>query len=166
MLYQLILIRGLQGSGKTTFARSLMKVLEDNRRDVVHLEADMYFTTLAGGYLWDPKLTGKAHEWCQAQALDAMVNRKGATIIVSNTFTTEKELHPYIELAKGLDYKVTILTVETTLSAEELAKRNSHGVPQAAIEKYRDRWQTLHLLAEGAAKGLPAQDTGRETKTA
>lgn len=166
MSKKLFLIRGLQGSGKTTFA-SYLKALVGITEEVVHVEADMYFTTLAGEYKWDPKFTVKAHDWCRSKALDAMVS--GITCIVSNTFTTEAELHPYIELAKGLDYRVTILTVETTLSAEELAKRNTHGVPQAAIEKYRDRWQTLHTLAKASdksVKGLPAQDTGRETATA
>lgn len=55
-------------------------------------------------------------------------------IVVSNTFTTERELKPYYELAEKYDYNVVSLIVENRHGG-----KNTHNVPDETIEKMRNR---------------------------
>ena len=50
-------------------------------------------------------------------------------IVVSNTFTTQKELRPYLELAKEHDYSITVLVVENYHGNKDI-----HNVPQEKRE--------------------------------
>ena len=57
-------------------------------------------------------------------------------IIVSNTSTTEKELQPYLELAKKYDYKVVSLIVENRHGNKDI-----HGVPEETLVKMENRFK-------------------------
>ena len=57
-------------------------------------------------------------------------------IVVSNTSTTEKEMQPYIDLAKKYDYKVTSLIVENRHGGKSI-----HSVPEETIEKMKQRFE-------------------------
>jgi len=61
---QLLLVRGLPGSGKSTYAKTLT--------DRKHIETDMYFA-LSGTYQWDGSKLGKAHQWCQDEVRKALM---------------------------------------------------------------------------------------------
>lgn len=47
-MLQLVLVRGLPGSGKSTIAKSFIP------HNFVHLETDMYFINSAGEYKFNP----------------------------------------------------------------------------------------------------------------
>lgn len=140
MTAKLILVRGLPGSGKSTFCRSVMTDMDR------HLEADMYFSA-GGTYKFDTKFLGAAHQWCQDQTVRALSN--GITTFVSNTFTTARELRPYFEIA--YDCKVGQPFVVTMG-----AKFDSvHNVPKETYDKMRDRFQfdISHLYTEDYGYG-------------
>jgi adenylate kinase family enzyme len=59
---QLILIRGISGSGKTTHAKELLK----ENHTLSHYEADMYFYK-NGKYKFDPNKLNLAHHLCKTQ---------------------------------------------------------------------------------------------------
>jgi len=86
---KLILIRGLPGSGKSTMA----KLYTD---DYIHLEADMYFIQDDGSYGFNQALLSNAHSWCQETTKILLQN--GRNVVVSNTFTTLKEMQFYLGL--------------------------------------------------------------------
>jgi hypothetical protein len=128
---ELILLRGLPGSGKSTAA----KLIGANGAGYAHFEADMYFMK-DGKYTFDPSKLRFAHEWCRNETERAMTNPDISVVIVSNTFTQEWEMENYINLAKQHDYRVTSLIVENRHGGV-----NVHGVPEDKMKQMRDRFE-------------------------
>ena len=123
---ELFLLRGLPGSGKSTLA----KTLGGN-----HYEADMYFMTPSGKYEFNPASLRRAHEWCQDLVLMDMVKSE-QRIVVSNTFTQEWEMKPYLDMAQARGYRVHTLIVENRHGGI-----NEHGVPADKLEQMRNRFE-------------------------
>ena len=127
----LIILRGLPGSGKTSFAKYMFS------NNV--FEADQYFTDKDGNYNFDASKLHAAHLDCQKRVEDLMkmseTTQYGSEIVVSNTSTTEKELKPYYDLAEKYDYKVVSLIVENRHGS-----KNVHNVPDEKLEQMRNRF--------------------------
>jgi predicted kinase len=136
----LYLVRGLPGSGKTTFAKNLTKFFAG-----IHFEADMFFERNGMKYKFDPNMLSDAHEWCQHSVSEQM-SISCPVIVASNTFTTNREILPYVTMARAYGYKVTILTIESGLDPEALAARNVHGVPVETVKRMAQRWEPLTAL--------------------
>lgn len=140
MIGKLIIVRGIPGSGKTTFVKNLQ--VYDNPELSFHFEADMYFekfNPLSGqtDYDFKPSQLGKAHAWCQEQTKRALTN--GCKVYVSNTFTTLNELVPYLEMATGLGAKIEIHEM-SEIPVVEGKRKSIHDVPQDVIDKMLQRW--------------------------
>lgn len=118
---RLFLIRGVPGSGKTTYAKTLG--IAD------HYEADMWFDD-NGGY--DQSKIKLAHEWCQKRAIEAMIS--GRDVVVSNTFTRLWEMNPYKDAARSLGVEV----IEKVMAGEW---QNVHGVPDDKVRQMRERFE-------------------------
>ena len=127
---ELILVRGLPGSGKSTFAKSL---------GGAHIETDMFFIQ-DGEYKFDGAKLKEAHEWCQNEVNTMMIlnHTTGANkrIVVSNTFTQEWEMQAYYDLAESYDYQVTSIIVENRHGGQ-----NIHGVPAEAMDRMEKRFE-------------------------
>lgn len=129
----LILLRGLPGSGKSTLAKILV-----GDKDYCHKEADMYFMDSEGNYKFNPSKLGDAHKRCREE-VEFVMKYEHSPVVVSNTFTQEKELDPYFELAKKYGYRVHSIIVENRHGGV-----NEHDVPQDTLEKMKNRF-TLKL---------------------
>lgn len=124
---RLVLVRGLPGSGKSTFAK---RYVETNRLmgdAMVHLEADM-FHMKNGVYDWNPENVKAAHEWCQTTT--RIMLEQGVGVVVSNTFTQKWEMQPYIDLG----YKTRVYRMRDQYE-------NIHNVPDSVIQKMADRFE-------------------------
>jgi predicted kinase len=126
----LYIVRGIPGSGKTTFARTLNSII---------VEADQYFVDAEGNYKFDGSKIKFAHEYCKTQT-EAWMGTKGDQvnvnkIAISNTFTQEWEMESYFELAKKYGYKVFTVIVENRHGGT-----NEHNVPEDKIEQMKNRF--------------------------
>ena len=129
----IIFLRGLPGSGKSTFANYMFS------NNI--FEADQYFYNEEGKYNFDASKLYEAHKWCQLRVEHAMEDNLESNgmyfseIVVSNTSTTEKELEPYLKLAKKYDYQVVSLIVEN-----RHGNKSTHNVPAETIERMKNRF--------------------------
>tara|TARA_Y100001938_G_scaffold143413_1_gene216133 strand:- start:172 stop:642 length:471 start_codon:yes stop_codon:yes gene_type:complete len=137
----ILLARGLPGSGKTSLTEMIgIPTISGIMSRPVSCSADDYFVDDDGQYNFDPKHLPEAHNACQSNARSAMVAEKN--VVVHNTFTQRWEMQPYIELAKEFDYRLIVVsTFDGGCSDEELAHRNTHGVPLDSIASMRSRWE-------------------------
>ena len=124
----LILIRGIPGSGKTTLASSLRR---ESMETVYHYEADMYFMR-DGEYCFDRTKLRQAHAWCQESTEQALFH--GYNAIVSNTFTTRKELKPYFQMIQKYGKQPTVYHCQSNWGS-------IHGVPDDVLAAMRDRFE-------------------------
>lgn len=132
----LLLLRGLPGSGKSTLAKILV-----GDKEYCHKEADMYFIGSDGDYKFNPSKLKDAHNWCREE-IEFVMKYGYSPVVVSNTFTQEKELEPYYQLAKKYGYRVHSLIVENRHGESE--DTNTHNVPNETIQKMKNRF-TLKL---------------------
>jgi predicted kinase len=130
----LTLVRGLPGSGKSTFAN-----LITNKFSVC--EADKFFYDEEGNYNFDATKLSAAHEWCREQ-VEIRMKDNGVNpqfypeIVVSNTFTQKWEMESYYKLAEQYGYKVFSIIVENRHDGV-----NQHGVPADKLEQMKNRFE-------------------------
>jgi len=121
----LILLRGLPGSGKSTLA----EVLSDGGLYPV-CSVDRYFTDpITGDYTFDYSKNHLAYADCEKATKEAMEGGC-SKVIVDNTFTMEWEMIPYFKLAKQLNYRLFVVTVENRHNG-----KNNHGVTNEQLLK-------------------------------
>ena len=123
---ELILLRGVPGSGKTTLSFLF---------NGAQVSADDYFYDDATGYNFVAEDLPKAHKWCQSRVENLMYDGI-EKIIVANTFTKEWEMKSYYELAKLNGYRVHSVIVENRHGGT-----NIHGVPKEKLEQMKNRFE-------------------------
>jgi len=132
----LYIVRGIPNSGKSTMAKMLVG------EDFLVCEADKYFIDKeTGEYNFDFTKIKEAHKFCQdtveTYMKDSLVNDQFyREIAVSNTFTQEWEMEPYLELAKTYGYKTFSIIVENRHGGV-----NQHSVPDEVLTKMRERFE-------------------------
>jgi len=122
------IIRGVPGSGKTTFGNRL------KAGGVVHyvLSADDYMTGPDGEYCFNPEKLKECHERCRMDTIARV--RDGESVAVCNTFTRVWEMQPYVNIAKNLKATLYVIRSEGNF-------KNVHGVPDDKVEAMRARFE-------------------------
>lgn len=129
-----IIIRGVSGSGKSTIAKSLINSIENHNMRTVWAEADHFFTDfITGEYNFDPRFLNQAHRTCMQKIENGLEDDLVGLVIVSNTFTTKKELKPYFELAQKYEIKPQVITVQANFG-------DVHNVPPEVVQKMKERF--------------------------
>lgn len=122
---KLALIRGLPGSGKSTYAKNCFP-------QSLLFEADQFFVT-DGEYKWDGTLLRKAHAECYLNTLQAL--QLGYDVVVANTFIRLKDMTKYL--------KINLPRLGISVIEMRASYYNIHNVPHEVVERMRTRWQEL-----------------------
>lgn len=122
----LTLIRGLPGSGKTYLASIITDTIGTEM-----VEADDYFYDDYGNYVFDETKLHKAHTWCQNTCKDYLATH--TDVVVSNTFTTLREMKEYYLMAKEYGAKLNIITCQGQFGS-------IHNVPESTMDKMEKRF--------------------------
>ena len=123
-----IILRGVSGSGKTTFASMLAR----HNSGAVVVTADDYFTKSNGHYEFEASMLGAAHFQCYNRFNDALYNPAVNTVIVANTNTSPRDFKNYVDAAEAYGATVTYLVLENRHGNNDV-----HDVPSEVKERQR-----------------------------
>ena len=121
---RLILIRGLPGSGKSTYAKTF---------NIFHVESDMFF-----------QRDGK-YEWKASENAEAARNREkfvrlalqcNMDVVVSDVFYQISEIETYEKMAEEFGATFTVYKMNNLY-------RDVHNVSQHHIEIFKKRWENF-----------------------
>lgn len=124
---ELIIIRGLPGSGKSTYAQKFIE------QGYCHIEADQFFM-VGEKYCYNASKIKEAHSFCKKQFVESV--KMGKDVVVSNTFTRFSEIEFYLNFAKDHDYDVKIISLKGSFGS-------IHGVPEGTLQKMKHRWERV-----------------------
>jgi tRNA uridine 5-carbamoylmethylation protein Kti12 len=128
----LIVVRGIPGSGKSTYAKTLKIDLEKQGYKVEHVEADDYWYNDKGEYVFHTSKLYYAHKNCFERVFRAF-DEGAQYVIVANTFVTRKDLKPYLREAEARDIKVTIYRMDNEF-------QNVHNVPADKVAYMKEHF--------------------------
>lgn len=148
---KVIIMRGLPGSGKSTYLRNLDKTSEHMN---IICSADNYPGLYDADNNINFKLLSEAHDWCFAWFLRACLkvsnNRldpwpdRPRFIAVDNTNTRLFEMAPYRMLARALKLPVEFVKIgHAERDLELFAERNTHNVPLNSLKRMHKGWEEL-----------------------
>lgn len=133
----MVIMRGIPGSGKSTYARN-------EYYDFKHCSADNFWSE---DQSFDPALLPEAHAFCLREVLLAL--RSGDNVVVDNTHIRSWEYEDYCLIADtfGCVLKIFEMQIQTVRHIQICAGRTIHEVPPAvvarmAIQFQPDEWAT------------------------
>lgn len=119
---KLIVVRGLPGSGKTTFAKSF---------GCFHVENDCYHYR-CGEYKFEEVRKMASINWCRSMVDIALQN--GFDVVVSNTFVKKQYIESYKKLAD--EYKAELVVYRMVGKFN-----NVHNVPEDVKKSMADEFE-------------------------
>lgn len=136
---ELIILRGLPGSGKTTWAKDYK--LEEGHEDVVRVNRDDLRAMLHGRRPWDAmdeRLTRQIRDVCITTAL-----AQGWTVISDDTNLKAYHVQELEALAQSQGAGVRVVTFTTALF--ECIRRDTHRAISVGEERIREMAATMEL---------------------
>jgi predicted ABC-type ATPase len=135
----LYIIRGLDGTGKTTIARQLCPWWNPFSREIA---ADNF----PDRYLPDGKLNpaishASAHDWVK-RSVEGWMKRGVRSIAVHNVFSLKRHCIPFINLAAKHGYSVSFICTERLLLPNGSEALGVHDVPADVRDVWIEQWES------------------------
>lgn len=136
------ILRGLPGSGKTTWTEELIIAKQPTEKSVGVFSADL-FHIIEGVYKFDPARAPFAHAECLRTYIQAIREAEYDIFVVDNTNTRLYEIAPYVAVANafGIEYEIVQFLCQPSTSLA----RNIHQVPAATILAMNTAILTEHI---------------------
>lgn len=132
---RLILVRGLPGSGKTSFVDEWMDTTYAN-----HLETDMFFSMEPDGvYRYDPDKFYRAMRWT-FDTLRVLLHQ-GKDVVFSNCNRKFTDARQYVDFAKRKEIDIHVYTMLKDYGS-------IHDVPESRMDRIRQGWESHETFME------------------
>lgn len=142
---QLVLVRGLPGAGKSTFA--LEQFPPDKYPTHAILEPDKLFMDMCGRYLFEAQL------WKDAMAFIANLADfqlfRGRSVVVPDVFPTLESITPFKGIARHHGADFIVFRLQNGL------RKSVHDVPLVVIDRFMDEF-------DPCPGEIPVYDTTKE----
>lgn len=145
MLKRVTIMRGLPGSGKSTWIDQEFRAQSSKPCELAVCSADRFFLDEHKKYVFNPTKLGEAHRECLRNFVDSVTtdwaddHLPPLEIVVDNTNMRVDEMLPYIRVAQA--YGIPIQVVNLIISTQTAVERNLHGVPNHSVKRMADRYQ-------------------------
>ncbi|KAE9271579.1 hypothetical protein PF001_g28319 [Phytophthora fragariae] len=145
-----LIMRGLPGSGKSTFALEVARYADQFGLSTLICSADKFFQR-GGAYVFDRNRLHEAHETCYTQyreALERRLDRGIDIVIVDNTNLRPHELKRYLDLQIRSD-KLAVASFECPRGPAEAtillgrAIAAGHDIPGNTFMEYYEIWRRV-----------------------
>ena len=147
---KITVLRGIPGSGKSTYAIGIRNAEVEFGLTPVIVSADLYF--MSGlEYRFDISKLGDAHRWCLREFIQN-INDKMSHIFVDNTNINLEDIAPYVAVGEALGYDVEVIQINADPVAAAL--RNVHGVPLNSVRSMAERLERIKLPSRWNVKLL------------
>ena len=133
MIKECFIMRGMPGSGKSTYVRN--EILGYHNPVAVYSADDYHMTQ--EGYRYIAANAHLAHKTC-FQKFVSSIELELPYVVVDNTNTTPLEIEPYRRFAEVNDYLITIIWCDATF--ELCMRRQTHNVP---LKTMLNMWHNL-----------------------
>lgn len=124
----LVILRGVPGSGKSTFA----ELLSGGDTDIICCADDFFMQD--GEYKWDRTKIGEAHDACKEKCA-SLIEKAAPLIIIANTNVRAQDFAEYMEMGEKAGYNVFSIVVENRHGGH-----NVHNVPDETIETMKRKF--------------------------
>jgi len=128
---RVIIMRGIPGSGKSTRARELVG------EGIIHSTDDLFMVN--GEYKFNHRMLGYNHGKNLKNFIKSL-ELGLSPVIVDNTNVRKRDYKGYVKAAEDAGYEVEF-EVLPLIDVKVATARNTHSVPEFAIQRMIDRWQ-------------------------
>lgn len=122
---KLVILRGLPGSGKSTYAHKL---------GYLNVEGDMFRYNDKGGYEYHEHKDAMIYRMCRFLVDSTLI--QGYSVIINNTHLTNKSMSHYIDTAEALGITIEIHELKGEYESQ-------HGVSRDVMESMANTWEEL-----------------------
>ena len=133
-----IILRGVPGSGKSTFTNMIRKLHGENCEVAVHAVDDLHKDS-DGCFVWNEPKERAFYMLNLANFVKSCA--EGIPVVVCDCINiTFEDFKPYLEAAKEFDYKTYVVTPELPQPLVG-ATRNNHSVSENQIDQMLSDWE-------------------------
>lgn len=153
MSNEVIILSGLPGSGKSTYARQLEEQTKEAGNCLQVFSADHFFLDDAGNYNFDVSQIGKAHAECYRKFLEAVQQytspdkyKNDIVLLVDNTNLSAWEISPYVQVASAYEMPCKIVTIKCSVRNLLTIRPTSVGIKRLLSSSTYSRCNKVEII--------------------